>query len=74
MELKDIYDVIWGMKKNLNIYESLSLLSTHLVAVEQVQDELQERADQECDDDSPEVPESSLVTLHLLLSWSNCVQ
>ena len=61
-------------KKNLNIYESLSLLSTHLVAVEQVQDELQERADQECEDDSPEVPESSLVTIQLLISWSNCVQ
>ena len=59
---------------NICTNQQILVIFTNLVAVEQVQEELKERADEDCDDDSPEVPESSLVTLHLLLSWSNCVQ
>ena len=61
---------------NSNIWtnQQILVIFTNLVAVEQVQEQLQEREDKKCTNNSPEVPESSLVTLHLLLSWSNCVQ
>ena len=30
--------------------------------------------DQKCDDEPPEVPDGPLIAVHLLLSWSYCVQ